>query len=37
MIDSRFKKGLGRGLSSLLGDSSNKIETNGFNKRSFKK
>ena len=28
MIDSRFKKGLGRGLSSLLGDSSNKIETN---------
>jgi len=28
MIDSRLKKGLGRGLSSLLGDSSNKIETN---------
>jgi ParB family chromosome partitioning protein len=28
MIDSRFKKGLGRGLSSLLGDSSNKIGTN---------
>ncbi len=28
MIDSRLKKGLGRGLSSLLGDSLNKIETN---------
>ncbi len=28
MIDSRLKKGLGRGLSSLLGDTSNKIETN---------
>jgi len=28
MIDSRLKKGLGRGLSSLLGDSSKKIETN---------
>jgi ParB family chromosome partitioning protein len=27
-IDSRIKKGLGRGLSSLLGDSSKKIETN---------
>ena len=28
MIDSRLKKGLGRGLSSLLGDSTQKIETN---------
>ncbi len=28
MIESRFKKGLGRGLSSLIGDSSKKIETN---------
>ena len=28
MIDSRLKKGLGRGLSSLLGDSSKKVETN---------
>ena len=28
MIDSKLKKGLGRGLSSLLGDSSQKIETN---------
>ena len=28
MIDSNLKKGLGRGLSSLLGDSSKKIETN---------
>jgi ParB family chromosome partitioning protein len=28
VIDSRLKKGLGRGLSSLLGDTSNKIETN---------
>ena len=28
MIDSKLKKGLGRGLSSLLGDSSKKIETN---------
>ena len=28
MIDSRLKKGLGRGLSSLLGDNSKKIETN---------
>ena len=28
MIDSRLKKGLGRGLSSLLGDASKKIETN---------
>ena len=28
MIDSRLKKGLGRGLSSLLGDSTKKIETN---------
>ena len=28
MIESRLKKGLGRGLSSLLGDSSKKIETN---------
>jgi len=28
MIDNRLKKGLGRGLSSLLGDSSKKIETN---------
>ena len=28
MIENRFKKGLGRGLSSLLGDSSKKIETN---------
>jgi len=27
-IDNRIKKGLGRGLSSLLGDSSKKIETN---------
>ena len=27
-VDSRLKKGLGRGLSSLLGDSSKKIETN---------
>ena len=27
MIDSKLKKGLGRGLSSLLGDSSQKIET----------
>ena len=28
MIENRFKKGLGRGLSSLIGDSSRKIETN---------
>ena len=28
MIDNRLKKGLGRGLSSLLGDTSKKIETN---------
>ena len=28
MIDSRLKKGLGRGLSSLLGDTPKKIETN---------
>ena len=28
MIESRLKKGLGRGLSSLLGDSSKKIDTN---------
>ena len=28
MIENRFKKGLGRGLSSLLGDSSKTIETN---------
>ena len=28
MIQNRLKKGLGRGLSSLLGDTSNKIETN---------
>ena len=27
-MESRLKKGLGRGLSSLLGDSTNKIETN---------
>ena len=28
MIDNRLKKGLGRGLSSLLGDSSKKVDTN---------
>ena len=28
MIESRFKKGLGRGLSSLIGDSSKSIKTN---------
>ena len=28
MIDNKLKKGLGRGLSSLLGDSSKKIITN---------
>ena len=28
MMQNRIKKGLGRGLSSLLGDSSKKIETN---------
>ena len=28
MIENRFKKGLGRGLSSLIGDSSPKLETN---------
>ena len=28
MIDNKIKKGLGRGLSSLLGDTSKKIETN---------
>ena len=28
MIENRLKKGLGRGLSSLLGDAPNKIETN---------
>ena len=28
MIENRLKKGLGRGLSSLLGDSTKKIETN---------
>jgi len=28
MMESRIKKGLGRGLSSLLGDSSKKVETN---------
>ena len=28
MIENRFKKGLGRGLSSLIGDSSKNIKTN---------
>ena len=28
MINNRLKKGLGRGLSSLLGDASKKIEKN---------
>ena len=28
MIENRLKKGLGRGLSSLLGDTTQKIETN---------
>ena len=28
MIENRLKKGLGRGLSSLLGDATKKIETN---------
>ena len=28
MIENRLKKGLGRGLSSLLGDVSKKVETN---------
>ena len=28
MIENRLKKGLGRGLSSLLGDDSKKIKTN---------
>ena len=28
MIENRLKKGLGRGLASLIGDSSKKIETN---------
>ena len=28
MIENKLKKGLGRGLSSLLGDESKKIETN---------
>ena len=28
MIENRFKKGLGRGLSSLIGDTSEKIKTN---------
>jgi len=28
MIENRFKKGLGRGLSSLIGDTPKKIETN---------
>ena len=28
MIENRLKKGLGRGLSSLLGDSPAKIQTN---------
>ena len=28
MIENRIKKGLGRGLSSLLGDTSKKIQTN---------
>ena len=28
MIENRIKKGLGRGLSSLLGDASKKIQTN---------
>ena len=28
MIQNRLKKGLGRGLSSILGDTSRKIETN---------
>ena len=28
MIDSRLKKGLGRGLSSLLGDTTKKLATN---------
>ena len=28
MIDNKIKKGLGRGLSSLLGDSSQKVQTN---------
>ena len=28
MVDSKFKKGLGRGLSSLLGDSSKTVRSN---------
>ena len=28
MIENRIKKGLGRGLSSLLGDTSKKIDVN---------
>ena len=30
MVESTFKRGLGRGLSSLLGDVDKKIETNKF-------
>ena len=28
MIENRLKKGLGRGLASLIGDSTKKVETN---------
>ena len=31
-MENRLKKGLGRGLSSLLGDSSKKINTNKYQK-----
>ena len=38
MIENRLKKGLGRGLSSLLGDSVKKIDTKqGISKRSNEK
>ena len=37
MIDSRIKKGLGRGLSSLLGDSPKKIETNKISINNLKR
>ena len=37
MIENRLKKGLGRGLSSLLGDSSKKIEKNKVSIKDLKR
>ena len=37
MIENKLKKGLGRGLSSLLGDTSKKIETNKISINNLKR